>query len=127
MLHVHTRRSSIVFAVGVGVIAAGCQKYSPHPLDLPAHREAWLARTPGAEPVRALAERLNTSATSNAFDPSDGVTLAEAEIVALVFNLDLRMARLRAGVARAVAEHAGVWSDPVFSLDALRITESAED
>ena len=52
---------------------------------------------------------------------------AEAEVVALVYNPDLRLERLRAGVAAASAEHAGLWRDPEFSLDLLRITENVSD
>lgn len=60
------------------------------------------------------------------FDPSDGLTPGEGEAVALVFNRDLRAARLRAGVAAAGAEYAGLWEDPVLSTDLTRIIEGAE-
>jgi tRNA wybutosine-synthesizing protein 1 len=40
------------------LLLTGCQSYEPKPLDLAAHRGAWLARTPGDEPVRAFAEQL---------------------------------------------------------------------
>lgn len=110
---------------GVAAILPGCQSYQPRPLDLPAHGDAWRQRTAGDEPVRAFARRLAQAGQPTAFDPADGLELAEAELVALVFNPDLRLARLRAGVALATAEHAGLWEDPQFGLDVLTVTESA--
>ncbi len=117
-------RTCAAAAVGTAMLLTGCQKYEPKPLDLPGHRDAWLARTPGDEPVRAFAEQLAEPVIPAGFDPADGLTLPEAEIVALVFNPDLRLARLRAGAASATAEHAGGWDDPRLSIDVLRITES---
>lgn len=105
---------------------AGCQRYQSRPLDLAAHQDAWLARTPGDEPVRAFAERLAKAGESTTmFDLSDGLSLAEGEIVALVFNPDLRLARLQAGIVSATAEHAGLWQDPQFGVDFLTVIESA--
>ena len=104
---------------------AGCRTYEPEPLDLEAHRRAWLDRTPTSESVLEFARRLDEQETPVAtFDPADGVTLPEAEVIALVFNPDLRLARGRARIASATAENAGLWEDPVFAIDVLRITES---
>jgi cobalt-zinc-cadmium efflux system outer membrane protein len=115
---------SIAALSGLALVLTGCQSYEPKPLDLAAHREGWLARAPGDEPVRAFAERLALSGRPESFDPADGLSLGEGEIVALVFNPDLRLARLRAGVAAANAEHAGLWEDPQFSIDVLRVLEN---
>jgi cobalt-zinc-cadmium efflux system outer membrane protein len=119
-----TPPGSIAALSGLAVVLAGCQSYEPEPLDLAAHREGWLARAPGDEPVRAFADRLAVSGRPTSFDPADGLSLDEGEIVALVFNPDLRLARLRAGVAAASAEHAGLWEDPQFSIDVLRVIEN---
>lgn len=113
--------------LGAVAMFAGCQSYRSKPLDLAAHRDAWRARTPGDEPVRAFAERLAEFGEPVAFDLSDGLSLAEGEVVALVFNPDLRLARLRAGIATATAEHAGLWEDPQFSIDVVHITESVSN
>lgn len=64
---------------------------------------------------------------AGAFDPSDGLSLPEAEPVALVYNRDLRLARLEAGVSRAGAEHAGLWEDPVAGVDIERIVSGVPD
>ncbi|MFN5957302.1 MAG: TolC family protein, partial [Planctomyces sp.] len=62
-----------------------------------------------------------------AFDPGDGITCEEAEVIALVFNADLRVARLRAGVTQANAENAGLWEDPTIGVDLARIIQSTPE
>ncbi|MFM9957598.1 MAG: TolC family protein [Phycisphaerales bacterium] len=105
----------------------GCQSYERRPLEAAGARDAWLARSPNDEPVREFARRLaQRSAEPIAFDPSDGLTLAEGEVVALVFNPDLRLARLEAGVAQASAPYAGLWQDPVLGVDMERIVRGAD-
>jgi cobalt-zinc-cadmium efflux system outer membrane protein len=110
------------------VLLAGCQAYQPQPLDLPVHADNWRARSPSSEEVRTFAKRLSGPASaSTRFNPTNGVSLGEGEMIALVYNPDLRIARLRAGVARATATHAGLWDDPELSIDVLHITESVPD
>lgn len=109
-------------------IAGGCQSYEPKPLDMPELRAAFLARTPESAAVRAFAESLAPSeGGASTFDPGDGVSCAEAELVALVFNADLRVARLRAGVTRATADTAGLWEDPALGVDLARIIDSTPE
>lgn len=103
--------------------AGGCASYSPSPLDLAAHREAWHGRDlVGAnfDDRRGWLE----SASPTVFDPGDGLALEEAQLVALAYHPSLRLARLRLGRAAASAEFAGAWADPELSLSALRIAES---
>lgn len=109
------------------LLVGGCRSYEAVPLDLSAHREAWRARMPSDDAVVAFAARLAQSGEPCEFDLSDGLNLAEGEVVALVFNPDLRLARLRAGIAAATAEHAGLWDDPQFGLDFLSLTEGASN
>ncbi|MHC4947215.1 MAG: TolC family protein [Planctomycetota bacterium] len=123
-------RAALALAIaGALPLCGGCRSYEPRPLDLDAHRAAWRQRTPADEPVRVFAERLVEAGdpSATAFAPEDGLSPAEGELVALVYNPDLRLARLRAGVARATAEHAGLWDDPELEIDVLRITESVSD
>ena len=124
-MHLASFRSVVAVAIGVAALA-GCQSYQSSPLDPEAYESSWRLRTPSDEAVRAFAARLAEEGLTDAppFDPDDGLSIPEAELVALVFNPDLRLARLRAGVAQATAEHAGRWDDPTFSIDVLRITES---
>ncbi|MFK7959872.1 MAG: TolC family protein [Phycisphaerales bacterium] len=116
--------------VSVPLVAsfAGCRTYTPDPLDLAAHRVDLIDRLAHPEPIDALARRLagtdddDPAGVSPArFDPSDGLSLAEAEVLALFANPELRVQRAAAKVARADAAIAGQWSDPVFGFDAAEI------
>jgi len=109
-------------------VTAGCQSYERAPLDLPAHTAEFLARTPDAPQVQAFAASLAPDPIAGAepFDLGDGLTCREAEMVALVFNAELRRARLKAGVTLAGAENAGLWPDPTVGVDITRILESVE-
>lgn len=109
-------------------LLAGCQGYQSRPLNLPAHAEKWRSQSPSSEKVHTFAKRLSDSSShALPFNPANGVSLPEGEVIALVFNPDLRMARLRAGVAKATAEHAGLWDDPEFSIDVMKIAEGVPD
>jgi outer membrane protein, heavy metal efflux system len=121
-------RLPLVGLVFLGV--GGCQTYERHLLDVPGYRAAFLARTPESAEVRAFADALaaqDPGPGTRGFDPFDGVSCAEAEVIALVFNAELRVARLRAGVTRALAEHAGLWEDPMIGVDLTRIVEGTPE
>lgn len=110
------------------LVAGGCQSYERRPLDLEGHRAAFLARTPEGPEVRGFAESLARGGDlASGFDVADGVSCEEAEVVALVFNAELRMARLRAGVAQASAANAGLWEDPTLGVDLVKIVESTPE
>jgi cobalt-zinc-cadmium efflux system outer membrane protein len=117
--------------IAVATLTGGCQSYEPRPLNIDATRGAWLARSPDDPSVREFAavleraERGSSHAWPGTFDPSDGLTLAEAEAVALVLNPDLRLSRLEANVTRATSAHAGMWQDPVLGVDIERIVAGA--
>ena len=112
--------------MALALIAGGCQSYRAEPLELGAHRESFLARTPESPEVAAFARALAPDDPPDraVFDLADGITRDEAEAAALVFNADLRIARLRAGVTEASAANAGLWEDPVIGVDLTRIIES---
>lgn len=122
-------RAPKALVICVGLLACGCQHYERQPLNMIATRDAWLARSPSDETARQFASRLaDAEGRSDAvFDPSDGLTLAEAEPVALVFNRELRLARLKANVSRATADNAGLWEDPVLGVGLERIVSSVPD
>ena len=106
----------------------GCTTYRPDPLDAAAHSQGWRAQGVDSEPVAAFAKSLAESDPSSvSFNPKNGLTLSEAELVSLVFNPDLRVARTRAGVAEATAKFAGLWDDPELSFDVLKISKSVPD
>lgn len=112
------------FACAAVLVLVGCQTYSPNPIDADAHRAQFFARTPEAPEVQDLLDRLAPGHRPEVFDPSDGFSLEEAEVVALVFNADLRRARAAAGVTAANVEYAGLWEDPVLGTDLARIIQS---
>jgi outer membrane protein, heavy metal efflux system len=92
------------------------------------HQAAFLARTPESPEVQAFATTLvSQSLGDTEFNLVDGISCAEAEVIAIVFNADLRLARLRAGVTRATAENAGLWEDPMIGIDLTRIVERTPD
>jgi CRISPR system Cascade subunit CasA len=115
--------------MALAVIACACQSYRPRPLDLASHATSWAARSPASGEVRALATALGEShaAVDGAFDPGNGLSLGEGEVTALVYNADLRVARLRAAEAAASARWAGRWDDPVFGFDGERILGGVGD
>lgn len=123
----------VLAGLPLAIAAGGCQSYEPRPLDLPAARQAWENRSPSDENVRQFAQRLTNAEHASGrrhaepFNPADGLTLAEAEPVALVFNRDLRLARLQANVTRATAENAGRWEDPIAGLDIERIVSGVSE
>jgi len=119
-------RAGVTITIAVPVTAfTGCQSYQPSPLAASTHAGIWRERGPSDEKVRDFARRIETTAPrSITFNPSDGLTMAEGEVVALIYNPDLRVARLKAGVAQATAEHAGRWDDPELSIDLLKVTQS---
>lgn len=104
-------------------LLAGCQSYVEAPLALDAHATAVDGRMNSLEPVSAFAERLRHAGADvpDRFDPADGLTAAEGEVLALFYNPDLRLARMEAGVALANLETAGLWEDPEFGFDADQI------
>src|SRR5688500_8874313 len=93
---------------------AACQRYAPAPLDLEGYRASLHARDVTGAGVRDYARRLAEGGTGPAgpYDPTDGLSLDEAEVVALFFNPQLRLARLDAAVRRLGAAEAGRWEDP---------------
>lgn len=112
------------------MMLAGCQSYRPAPLDLRDHASTWEARDPASPDVVAFAQRLASEASPRAdaaFDPGDGLSLREAEVVALFFNPQLRATRLKSRVAAVGAAEAGRWEDPVLQVDAERIIQSVEN
>jgi len=115
-------------ASGAVFLLASCQTFDSRPLDLNAHDQTWRSQEPSSELVSAFAQRLaKKSSNSSAFNASDGVSLNEGKMIALVYNPDLRVARLKAGVAKATADYAGLWDDPELSLDVLSITKGVPD
>lgn len=115
-------------ACALSCVLSACQSYKPRPLDEAAHQADFTSRSPDdARVLDFLRELDSRGAAQPHFDPADGLSLEDAEVVALVFNPDLRRARAEAGIAAAGAEFAGLREDPEFTLDLLRVAERVPD
>ncbi|MEM7227220.1 MAG: TolC family protein [Planctomycetota bacterium] len=110
------------------VVMTGCQTYVEQPLDLASHATAFDHRIVDLASIRSYAAHLDDDEAivpaSFAFD--DGLTLAEAEVVALFYNARLRRERLAVGIARATMDHAGQWDDPIFGFDGAEIMSPSQ-
>lgn len=115
----------VPLAMAVSAAIAGCRSYEPQPLALDATQREFLARSLDGESVAQFNARLRGGAPAAGFDLADGISLAEAEAIALVFNRDLRSARLAAGVTRASVENAGLWRDPTLGVDLSQVVSGA--
>jgi outer membrane protein, heavy metal efflux system len=116
----------IRWAALAAFVAAGCQTYTPAPVDLQAHAQLFAERIPEAQLVRAFAETLRQrDSVVEGFDLGDGLSLAEARYVALLFNPALKAVRAEASVAKASAEMAGLWDDPQLSGSFFYVLENA--
>jgi hypothetical protein len=91
----------VIFVAALSMLT-GCQSYAPKPPDLATYHAAWLERSPASAKVSAYAEQFaRPTAAADESRSGDELSLAQAEMVALVFNPELRLARSRAGVTRA--------------------------
>ena len=120
---------SILALCFLAVVPTGCQKYRPSPLNLDNHAARWAGRVATAREVAEYAAGLARLgyAAPEPFNVADGLSLPEAEVVALFFNPRLRVARLKAKVPLLGAKEAGRWEDPELSIDGERIVESVDD
>jgi outer membrane protein TolC len=123
-MHPSTLRAPLA-ALFAAIIATsgGCKSYERSELDLDRTQREYLLRALDGSVVDEMNARSQDGAV--AFDPSDGISLAEAEAIALVFNRDLRAARLAAGVTQASADNGGLWQDPTLAVDFSKIVSGA--
>jgi len=116
--------SRFPFLFATAWTAAACQAYEPEPIDLVEHAKVLASRLPEADSVtRFVAEFRKKAPLAPRYDPGDGIDLAEARLLALLFNPELRVIRLQAGVALANRDHAARWEDPELRADFAHILE----
>lgn len=119
-----SRHCPLTFTASALLLLASCQSFQSRSLNLPAHAQKWKASDISREKVQTFAKQLGASPTvTSAYNPADGISLNEGKVIALIYNPDLRVARLKAGVAKASAKNAGLWTDPDLGIDVLKITE----
>jgi cobalt-zinc-cadmium efflux system outer membrane protein len=119
------RPSAAALAAALHVSLSGCVSYESRPLQLDRTQRAYLLRALDGPVLDEWNTLRGERSDAALFDPSDGVSLAEAEAVVLVFNRDLRNARLAAGVTQASAENGGLWRDPSLGVDFSQIVSGA--
>ncbi len=103
--------------------STACQSYTPQPLELSSRMDIVRARVDDDDAHRGFVDRLTLVGVQvpTEFDLADGASLAEGEVLALFYNAELRVMRLRAGVALARYETSGLWQDPQFGFDAAQV------
>lgn len=97
----------------------GCQNIPTHPLNPNTTYAELLNRDVNVQGILEFAAALSReqyTTSEMAFDVRDGLSLHEAEAVALWYNADLRIARLEAERTGALADTAGLWDDPALEL-----------
>ena len=130
LIHNHplTRSSLRLLAYASLLFLSSCELYHPSPLEPSSHLESWHSRSAGDESVLDFAKRMSRSGPDKVyFNPADGLSLPEAEIIALVYNPDLRISRLREKITEASAQHAGRWDDPRFEVNVLKVRDAVPD
>src|SRR5262249_19164370 len=122
----NVNRTNFLWMMVLSIALGGCARYERTPLDVRGYAQTWSNRDVAAPAVSEFARLLSSKASAEvqAFDVADGVSLAEAEAIALFYNPQLRALRLNADISRASVEHAGLWEDPVLGIDAQRVIES---
>ena len=83
------------------LVLMGCATYERRPLELEQYVRDWSLREISVDSIRKYAATLADSEENVPYDPSDGLSLVEAEAIALVFNPQLRLARAQAEVPLA--------------------------
>ncbi len=109
-----------MFVVAGLALVAGCAGYDRKPLSGDDFGRVLEQRTPGAV---GMAEAVRSAD----YAPADGLSPAEAELLALYLNPRLRAAREAAKVPAAAARYAGLWDDPEIGADALRILDDVDE
>lgn len=106
----------VLLVVPTLAILAGCQTVPPRPLIVSEQLDSLRRVDLSAEPVLTFANRLQAERESahEPFDPADGLSLTEAEAIALWFNPEAALRRLEAERAAHLAGAAARWDDPGF-------------
>ena len=95
------------------ILLSGCAAYRAKPLDLQASFPHKIPR-PGIDLARLQVPHL----APHRFDPRDGLDVTEVAMLAVANNPELKLARDKAGIARAQAFAAGLLPDPQLSVGA---------
>lgn len=107
--------------LALGLLMTGCQSYQRKPLELANYASEWADRSLDIESIQDYANTIaSPKADDTSFNSADGLSLGEAEAVALHFNPRIRLSRAQAEVPLASAKEAGWWPDPQLETEVLR-------
>ncbi len=97
----------------------GCQIHESPPLDRQSDNSDAKTRVINLEPVSDSTHRMETAfgLLIDELDLTDGITLAEGEALAMRFNPDLRVDRLKADLELATRESSGLQNESALGLD----------
>jgi CRISPR system Cascade subunit CasA len=98
-------------------IISGCQTIAPEPFHL-SDIKIHLEDTPlDIEPIHQFAKSLlaDNSNDGESYDPTDGITLREAQAITMWYNPEVRAARSGIQYAEAIANDSGKWADPLVA------------
>ena len=100
------------------LLISGCQHIAPQPLNMNTLIKNQKERVLHVEPVLRYAEALTRKDAQQAapFNLDDGVSLIEAQAIALWYNPSVRLARLDVEQSQAIMQVAGLWPDPDLGL-----------
>ncbi len=110
------------------LLLGACVQYRPQAYNSREHLAAWKQRDSTSQEVQAFAARLarDSPLGPQPFDSKDGLTLPEAQLVALAFNPELRHRRAQSATVLAAAENAGLLPDPQLSLEFQHVIDAIE-
>lgn len=108
---------------------SACQHIPPAPIDVDELATALESRAADVEPIRAYAEAIAAAhgQSEAEFNLDDGLSLREAQAIALWYNADARRARVAAKNAAEIAGVAGRWDDPQVSFSRGKKKEEGGD
>lgn len=124
------RASSLCrFAILAPCLLVACQSYQAKPLAPLDHGQAWSDQVfTRISPGEFLQHWGHEAMADGAeWDYTDGVSLAEGQLLGWVFNPELRLLRMDSELAEVRAVWTGRWQDPEYSFDLLRIGENVPD
>ncbi len=113
-------RTSGLLLLLIMFIMSGCATYDRKPVKSDIYLMMLAERSIASKDVQLGID--NTE-----YIPEDGLTLQEAEMLALFLNPELRTERKRADVEIVSSKFAGLLEDPQIDADVLRILENVEE
>ena len=101
------------------LLTQGCQTISPDAFSPEQSIQAW-------QETDWVSGALNLSTAKSALNLEDGISIKEAETLALFFNPTLKRVRLELGLSQTSLTHAKLWADPELGIDGEQVLSSVQ-